>query len=68
MVDILKALSIGTSWYFDARKAVHIVRKYGEGGTHRSQQVIDNITSTAKAPAGSTKLLQWLKTWEEEHP
>lgn len=67
-VDIMKALSIGQSWFFDASKAVGIMRKYGEGGTHRSQQVIDNIASTAEAPEGSTKLLQWLKTWEKEHP
>lgn len=64
----MKALSIGQSWFFDASKAVGIMRKYGEGGTHHSQQVIDNIASTAEAPEGSTKLLQWLKTWEKEHP
>jgi hypothetical protein len=64
----MKALNIGPSWFFDANKAVGIVRKYGEGGTHCSQPVIDKITSTVGAPEGSTKLLQWLKTWETEHP
>jgi hypothetical protein len=67
-IDIMKALNIGPSWFFDANKAVGIVQKYGEGGTHCSQPVIDKITSTVGAPEGSTKLLQWLKTWETEHP
>lgn len=64
----MTVLSIGTSWLFDAKKAVDIVRKYGEGGTHPSQPVIDKIACTAGAPEGSTKLLHWLRTWETDHP
>lgn len=45
-----------------------IVRKYGEGGDHPSQQVINKITVTDEEAEGSTKLLEWLKTWETEHP
>ncbi|KAI9445666.1 hypothetical protein BJY52DRAFT_1315735 [Lactarius psammicola] len=65
-IDATRALGVGSTWFCDATKAVSIVEKYGEGSTHRSQPVIDKVT--AGTPEGSTKLLQWLRTWEIEHP
>ncbi|KAH9008734.1 hypothetical protein EDB85DRAFT_2163915 [Lactarius pseudohatsudake] len=67
-VELSQALGVGKTWLSDANKAVRIVQTYGEGGTHRSQLFIDKITSTAGVPEGSTKLLDWLKTWSKEHP
>ncbi|KAF8258001.1 hypothetical protein EI94DRAFT_1708414 [Lactarius quietus] len=67
-LDITRALSVGTSWFHDANKAVEILKKFGEGGTHSSQEVIDRISFTAGAPEGSTSLLRWLRTWETENP
>ncbi|KAH9007632.1 hypothetical protein EDB85DRAFT_1904877 [Lactarius pseudohatsudake] len=67
--DVIKmSLNIGPTWFCDATKAVGIVQKYGEGGTHRSQQVIDKIACTSEGPGGSTKLFDWLKAWEDDHP
>ncbi|KAF8257787.1 hypothetical protein EI94DRAFT_1816931 [Lactarius quietus] len=67
-LDITRALSVGISWFHDANKAVEILKKFGEGGTHSSQEVIDRISFTAGAPEGSTSLLRWLRTWETENP
>ncbi|KAH9029009.1 hypothetical protein EDB85DRAFT_2147619 [Lactarius pseudohatsudake] len=66
--EICQALGVGPTWLSAANEAVRIVRTYGEGGTHRAQLFIDKITSTAGAREGSTKLLDWLKTWSKEHP
>ncbi|KAH9024357.1 hypothetical protein EDB85DRAFT_2181664 [Lactarius pseudohatsudake] len=67
--DVIKmSLNVGPTWFCDATKAVGIVQKYGEGGTHRSQQVIDKIACTSEGPGGSTKLFDWLKAWEDDHP
>ena len=64
----MKALGVGNAWLFEAEKAVDIIRKYGEGGTHPSQPVIDKVAFTAGEPKGSMKLLAWLKNWETLHP
>jgi len=67
-VEVMKALGVGNTWFFEANKAVGIVRKYGEGATHQCQPVIDKITSVDGEAEGSTKLLGWLKSWEMAHP
>ncbi|KAI9430465.1 hypothetical protein H4582DRAFT_2210420 [Lactarius indigo] len=67
-LEVSTALGVGKTWLSEANDAVKIVQTYGEGGTHRSQPFIDKITSTAGVPEGRTKLLQWLKTWRDEHP
>jgi hypothetical protein len=66
-VEIMKALSVGNAWLFEAERAVEIVQKYGEGGANPSQPVIDKIAYADGDAEGSTKLLAWLKAWEGKH-
>jgi hypothetical protein len=64
----MAALEVGNAWLFEAKRAVDILKKYGEGGTHPTQSVIDKISAANGATEGSTKLLSWLKQWEIAHP
>jgi hypothetical protein len=64
----MKALSVGNAWLFEAKRAMDIVQKYGEGGPHPSPDVINKTVSTDGEAEGSTKLLGWLKAWEMSHP
>ncbi|KAH9025358.1 hypothetical protein EDB83DRAFT_2526816 [Lactarius deliciosus] len=66
--ELSQALSVSKTWLSNTNKPVRIMQMYGEGGTHHSQLFINKITSTAGVPEGSTKLLDWLKTWSKEHP
>ena len=63
----MKALGIGNAWLFEVERAMDIVWKYGEGGANPSQSVIDKIAYADGDAEGSTKLLAWLKAWEEKH-
>ena len=65
--DIKTALAIGGAWLCDTKKAVNIIRMFGEGGTHQSVEVIMKVTSTEEKE-GSTKFLAWLKNWALAHP
>jgi hypothetical protein len=63
--EIKLALTVGDAWLCDAERAVRILRKYGEGGTHPSEDVIKKVRCTDEK--GSTKLLMWLRNWDEGH-
>jgi len=67
-VEIRTALGVGSAWLFEAKRAVDILQKYGEGGTHPNQLVIDKVALADGEAEGSTKLLSWLKAWEMAHP
>lgn len=61
------ALGVGTTWLFEAEKAIALIREYGPGGSHESPEVIRKLEYAEGEPEGSTKLLAWLEAWNKSH-
>ncbi|KII90879.1 hypothetical protein PLICRDRAFT_123678 [Plicaturopsis crispa FD-325 SS-3] len=62
------ALNVKSTWMFGAEKAMRIIRIYGAGGSHPSQDFIEQLELDTDKPLGAVALLDYLQTYQNEHP
>ncbi|KAJ7206741.1 hypothetical protein C8J57DRAFT_1614641 [Mycena rebaudengoi] len=65
--SITKALGLGATAHHEAEKAARLVGRYGEGGTHEAQAVIDEINLEEDPPKGARALYPFLVQWDRDH-
>lgn len=61
------ALGSGETWLVEAEKGYQLVKKYGKGGEHEAEEVVREISTKRASPAGSKRLLKFLKDWDVAH-
>jgi len=64
---IYAALGSGETWLVDAEKGHQLVKKYGEGGECEAEEVVHELSTRRDSPAGSKRLLQFLRDWDTKH-
>jgi len=69
--NIVKALLRDSTWMSAAERAIHVLRVYGDGGTHAANEVIQRVSyrsAPGESPLGAVALQDWLADWKIRHP
>ncbi|KAJ7025322.1 hypothetical protein C8F04DRAFT_1269351 [Mycena alexandri] len=65
--SIHQAVGLRSTAFTQAEHAVHIIDRYGEGGSSPAQAVIDRIELVVDKPEGAKGLYPFLVGWEKDH-